>query len=116
MFHAEFLIDDKDVVKLHYHLASMKVYNVEIKPAVNTKKIKGGVIEEVAGGAIKDRLSMKIIADYKAGSSISSSDINNLVTELGGSPTSSYISNLVDAKIIKRKGRGTFVVNSKKGG
>jgi hypothetical protein len=46
MFHADFLIDDKDVVKLHYALAGLRVFNVDIKPAVNVKAAKANEVVE----------------------------------------------------------------------
>jgi hypothetical protein len=114
MFHVECLIDDKDVVKLHYQLAVLKVYNLEIKPVINAKKAKGAVVEAVPGGRMTDRLILAVPERFTAGGDFSSADINALVREMGGTPTAKYISGLIKAKVIKRAGRGHFKLAAKR--
>lgn len=111
MFHVEFLIDDKDYTRLRHTLLSFKIFNYEDKPVVNAKKTRGGKIEEeVPGGKLQDRLAATVREQF-VGQEISTKQINDLVTELGGSPCSNYIASLVKSKTIKRKGRGTFVLS-----
>lgn len=109
MFHAEFLIEDKDLVRLHYQLASLRVFNLDVKPVVNAKKKNGKIVEEhPGGGTIKQRLAAAIQANYSPEDKFSRADIFDLAREVGGSPSSAQVVHLVADKIIRKKARNLY--------
>lgn len=111
MFRAEFMIDDKDVVRLHYLLASMKVYDVEIKPVINAKIAKNGKVEgETATGTAAELVTAKLHEVMEPGIVISRKSIFEIAKQLGFSPNSKLATDLLAAKVIKKKGRGTFTL------
>ncbi len=114
MFHFEGLIDDKDVVKFHYGMATLKVYNLEIRPVVNVKRGRQGkLVEQVQGGTIRERVVLQLRQRYGDGSQFSRADIDDIVRNEGGAPGSHLPGLLVKAKILKRKGRSLYELGSR---
>lgn len=113
MFHVECLVDDKDVVKLHYALAGLRVFNVEIKPANNAKAARNGKAVEVVpgGGTVADQVANAVRENHQAGSKITRKAIFELARSMSYSPNSLLATSLVKMKVIKKtKGRGEFIV------
>lgn len=111
MFHAEFMIDDKDVIRLHYFLASLKVFDVEIKPVINAKIAKNGKVEsETPTGTTAELVTAKLYEVVEPGVTISRKSIFEIAKQLGFSPNSKLATDLLAAKVIKKKGRGTFTL------
>lgn len=110
MFHVEFLIDDRDVVKLRYALASFRIYNFEDKPVTNAKRVKGKVEEAVSGGTVLERVALALREHHPIGAQIDRKTIFLLVREVGHSPNTNLLNALIKAKVLKRKGRGVFVL------
>jgi hypothetical protein len=113
MFHAEFLIEDKDVVKLLRELATLRTFNIVVRPTTNAKKGKNGIEEEVPGGTVADRVALALREAYAAGTQITSRVILETARAGGNVPNSTLITALVKAKVIKRKTRGVFTVLKK---
>ena len=110
MFHAEFMIDDKDVLKLHYMLASMKVFEVTIRPVINAK-IKNGKVEgETTTGTAAELVTAKLHELMEPGIVISRKSIFEIAKQLGFAPNSKLATDLLAAKVIKKKGRGQFTL------
>lgn len=111
MFHAEFMIDDKDVLKLHYMLASMKVFDVTIRPVINAKITKNGKVEsETPTGTAAEMVRAKLYEVVEPGVVISRKSIFEIAKQLGFSPNSKLALDLLAAKVIKKKGRGEFTL------
>ena len=115
MFHADFLIDDKDVVKTLRFIASIRAFEVKVVPAINAKPGKNRKAEEEipGGGTVADRIAMLIFNEFDAGHLFERKDIFTMARKLGNSPNSLLITSLIKSKAIKKKGRGKFVVLSR---
>ena len=115
MFHAEFMIDDKDVLKLHYMLASMKVFEVSIRPVINAKLGKNGKVEgETLTGTAAEMVAHKLLETVEPGIAISRKSVFEIAKHLGFSPNSKLATDLVAAKVLKKKGRGQFILLASK--
>lgn len=115
MFHVEFLIEDKDVLKLRYALLGFKIYNYEDKPVVNAKKGMNGSIEPVTqSGKLVDRLIIRLRETHRPGSEVTAAALKDMIVELGNVPTSNYLKALVKTKVVKRNNRGVYTVLGEK--
>lgn len=113
MFHVECLVDDKDVVKLHYALAGLRVFNVEIKPAMNAKAARNGkATEEIpGGGTVADQVAFALREKFPSGTKVTRKDVFEVARSLSYSPNSLLAVNLAKMKVIKKaKGRGNFIM------
>lgn len=109
MFHAEFLIDDKDVVKLHYALAGLRVFNVEVKPAVNVKVGRGKKVEEENHGSMADQVTVAL-RELGKNAHVTRQQIFALAQGFDFRPNSQLIVSLIKRKVIRKRGRGEFTV------
>ena len=115
MFHAEFMIDDKDVVKLHYMLASMKVFEVSVRPVINAKLAKNGKVEgETVNGTAAEVIAAKLYEIVEPGIVTTRKSLFDIAKQLGYTPNSKLVLDLIAAKVIKKKGRGQFTLLEKK--
>jgi hypothetical protein len=112
MFHVQFLIDDKDVVKLRYALMGFRVFNFEDKPVTNAKKGKGKTVEEEipGGGTVAERTALVIREQFAVGAKITRAEIFDIITSFGNRPNTAIVNLLVKTKVIRKKARGVFVV------
>lgn len=109
MFHVEFLVDDKHLVKMHHALNGLKLFNLDVKPVINAKRVKNKVVEENLG-SLRDRLPLAIAETYKRGTHITRTDIFDVIKGIGAAPSSELIAVLVKKKAIKRVRRNNYVV------
>lgn len=110
MFRFEGLIEDRDVVRLHYALASLKVYDVAIVPAVNVKGGKNGKAKENGGSTMADIIGAELRQHKAASDIIVRTELFEIARKLGYSPNSNLQTNLIKTKVLKKKGRGEFVL------
>ncbi len=112
MFKFDGLIDDKDVVKLHYALAGLRVFNLEVRPASNVKAVKNGKAEPEThdSGTMPERVAQVLRTNYQTGATFSRQDLFNVARSLSYAPNSLLATALIKAKIVKKKSRGAFVL------
>jgi hypothetical protein len=110
MFRAEFLIEDKDVVRLLHMIAGMRVFDVSVRPVANAKRVNGKVEEAVPGGKVADRVAAAL--REKGTTRLDRKMIFETTRQLGNVPNSNLLEALVKAKVIRKRGRGLYILIS----
>ncbi len=112
LFHADFLFDKRELEKVHYFIASIRAFEVNIRPAINAMPGKNGrAIEKVpGGGTMVDQVAIVIREQNKPGATIIRKTIFAQARSLGYKPNSILTNNLIQNKVIKKTARGQFVV------
>lgn len=104
-------IEDKNLSKVLIALAGLVVNMDAPQPVVNAVVKKGKLEQETSGSSLKDRVIEKLRMKRK-GQVISSTDLTNIIAEVGGTPASkNYIQKLLfEEKFMKSKERGSYVI------
>lgn len=111
LFRAEFFFDSKHLEKVHLFVASFKALNVNIQPVRNAMVGEGDeLIEATAGGTMPELVGAQLRKDYQAGSKFGRPQMFEIARKLQFSPNSSLPMKLVEAGVIKKKGRGEYVL------
>lgn len=109
MFHVQFLVDDKFLAPTLRDLSKYKVYELDVRPAINTKKANGKVVEEHPG-TLKERVVPILKSRFSGHGKLPRAAIFEIIKEVGGIPSSDLLSRLLKDKVIKRQGRNAYVV------
>ena len=114
MFHVEFLVDDKHLVKMHLALQGLRIFNLGVVPVVNAK-VKGGKAVEANTGPIRAQLVPALHKAFpKKGERITRLQIFEVIRQLGGNPNSQYIALAIKTKQLKRVGHATYIITGVK--
>lgn len=112
MFKFDGLIDDKDVVKLHYALAGLRVFNLEVRPANNVKANKNGKAEPEThdSGTMPERVAHVLRVNHQTGAVFTRQELFDVARSLSYAPNSLLATALIKAKVVKKKSRGSFIL------
>jgi hypothetical protein len=116
MFHVEFLVDDKHLVRMHLALHGLKLFNLDVQPVVNAKQDKGKVVEKNTA-TIGEQLMPALLKTFSilgATGRITRLQIFEVIRQLGGKPNSQQIQRLIKTKQLKRVGHALYTIVGKK--
>jgi hypothetical protein len=111
----EFFVDDKNVGAIQRELIKYKVINLTSTPVVNASVSPEGRAVAETGGTTFEMISRAISASMKT--EFTSDEIRQYVVAVGKAPTtaSAVITELMQQRVLKRKGRGVYTLITKKG-